>query len=469
MFMCFPPEYRGLFPTSAGGGPSLSKYFFVPLPQPPKDIALGEVIGDSSGLVELPLSLPWRVWLGMCSAMLIALPTSAQSPTPACPEGVEILQCARDLSGNGKRGDAIVVLEKYLETAPTNSDVQNLRAAMLSWDSRYPEARVEFRSVLSRAPGNYDAVRGLIRVELWDDHPEAALLLAEEALRNEPTSAELGILRARALDAMGRRHEAAESLRGIVSREPNNQEAADLLYGIEVGERRWAVGAGYVYDHFSDGRKDWHEFTVQGKRINDWGSLILRYNHAIRFNSQDDQAEVEAFPSLWPSAYADVAMAVAPREQLYPIVRGAIDIYQGIGWGFEVSAGYRYLQFNSGVNIVVISVGKYWGDWYFVGRAFLTPDSATGLSQSYHVAARYYFLDGDLYAGLRYGHGWSRDEVRSTTDIAVSDSNTGAAEFGLLLQDRWELSLRGSYSYGALPDGGGLGQLSTSVFAAYRF
>ncbi len=405
--------------------------------------------------------------LAVASATLLALP--AWADPPLCPEGQEPLVCARALSADGKRAEALALLEAKLRESPANSDWHNLHASILSWEGRFAESREEFSAVLRRSPGNYDAVRGLIRVELWDDHPSEALALADDALRREPESADLPVLRARALRALGRRFEAREQLDEQLRKHPNDQEASDLLHAIEVEDRKWGVGASYVYDHFNDGRADWHEVTVQGSRVQDWGRLILRYNHAKRFSSQDDQGELEAFPSLWSGAYADISLAVAPREQLYPIVRVAADVYQSLGWGFEASLGYRYLAFSEGVNIIVASLGKYWGDWYFVGRTFLTPDAATGLSQSYHLSARRYFLAGDLYAGLRYGHGWSREEVRSSSDVQVLDSNTGAGELGWLFGERFEMVLRGSYSHANQPDGTGLSQISTSIFLGASF
>lgn len=125
--------------------------------------------------------------------------------------------------------------------------------------------------------------------------------------------------------------------------------------------------------------------------------------------------------------------------------RCTVDLSQSLGGGFEGSAGFRRLGFGSGVTIYVGSLSKFYGNWLFTGRAFATPGTA-GTTRSFHGSLRRYFGGGGTYAGLRYGRGAWREELRTRNDFEVLDSDVVAAEAAVILRRRLELSVSGSYS-----------------------
>ncbi len=397
-----------------------------------------------------------------------ALVARGEMPPADCPDRSNVHSCARHLVRVKRHSEAINLLEAHLREDPYDSDSRVLLGLVLSWEGRRAEARAAFRKVLARKPGYGDAMRALANLELWDDHPERAAFLAHEGLARDPSASDLRLLLARALRALDRRKEALQELKRLLADEPHNSTAASLRDTIEDELCVWEAGLGYGYDRLSNAVNDWHELTVQGKREFPFVSIILRYSHAWRFSSQDDKLEIEAFLRFRRGTWGDVAFAWAPWTNFYPSYRGMIDLYQSLPWALEISVGYRLLAFTNVVNIFAASLGKYWGDWYFVLRAFYTPDSA-GTSQSYHLSARRYFLDNRLFAGVRYGYGASKQELQNSVEVVSLPSHTGAAELGVQQWKRLDLGLRGSYSRETQTRGTSLGWLSLSVTAQLRF
>src|SRR6185436_16382666 len=242
-----------------------------------------------------------------------------------------------------------------------------------------------------------------------------------------------------------------DDLNRLLEMEPANADALRLRTRVQAAKQVWDVNGSYSLDTFNDGRSPWHEATLRLKRRTQLGSLILRGYEAWRsygddhVYTNDSQVELECYPKIREGTYANVGGAVSPNAELYPKYRLQVDLYQSLPLGFEASIGYRHLQFSSGVDMGVVTLGKYLGDWFFTARSFITPGVA-GTSVSASLSVRRYFLDGAVYVGARYGHGISKEELRNVNDIALLASNTGAAEAYVVVADRFEIGLSGSLS-----------------------
>lgn len=398
------------------------------------------------------------------AALAIAAPARASGDPARAPD---LLANARSLSRRGDRAAALSLLKRHLEARPADTDARTLYGTMLSWEGRYDEARAELARVLEEVPGHGDAARAAIKVELWSDHPDRAEALASAALKRKPDSADLLLDRARARFTRKDLDGARADLDRALALEPGDADAAGLRRRVLAAGRVWSVGGSYEFDAFSDGRSPWHEATIQLKRLTPLGSVIVRGYEAWRFDTSDTQAEIEGFPGLWKGAYGDLAAAVSPAAELYPKYRVQIDVYQSLPLGFEVSLGYRHLQFDSGVNMGVASVSKYLGSSLLTLRSFVTP-GVDGTSVSIHGSFRYYVRE-TVYVGARAGYGLSQEDIRSVNDTALLGSATlGAEAFGVLF-DRLELGARGAVSREARVDRSALWQFGVSTSAAFLF
>ncbi len=348
-------------------------------------------------------------WLIVLLVLLVPVrPVSAQTTDP--------IAQARALDKAGRRADAIQVLRDRLAASPADDDTREVLGLFLSWDGKYDEARSLLQLVLEHRPGDADALAGLMNVELWSGHLRAARLMAERGAALKPGDARFTLGRERVLNAA-------------------------------AAAKPWTLGASYSRDTFSDGRDPWQESHVSLKRYTAPATVIASVAQARRFGLKDTQYQLELYPKFRPGTYAYVFVGVAPDKVLYPHIRTGADLNQSIGAGFELSAGFRRLEFATVTNIYVGSISKYAGDWLLIARMDYLPDGTAQNSKSYHATVRRYFgASGTSYVAARYSRGFSREEVVSINDFEVLSSDTVAADADIELGRVWRLSLQGATS-----------------------
>ena len=328
-------------------------------------------------------------------------------PTPSAAQSGDVLASARTAAASGRRPEAIAALTTHLEATPRDVDARLLYGLVLSWQGRYDEARQQLRQVLAQAPGYEDARVALMNVDWWS----------------------------------GRAADARTAADGILARDPGNQQARFVRERLEAASQPWSAGVIYSNDTFGDGRDAWHETSLSLTRRTTRGSLIVRASEAYRFGGSDQLIEVDLYPSIRPGTYAFVSLGGAPEATLYPSTRIAVDLYQSIGRGFEVSGGLRRLAFSSTTYIYVGTLSKYVGNWMITGKVFRVPAAGDLDSTSYHGGFRRYVRgDGISYLGLTYGHGFSRDEIRNAADLTTLDADTVRFEAEQLVSRRFRLS-----------------------------
>ena len=362
-------------------------------------------------------------FLTLLALVLTGIPTAAQE------SGGDPVAQARQLAYSGKehRDEALAILKKHLEKESDDTDARVFYGIVLSWQGRYDEARNQLKRVLAGNPTHADALPALINVEFWSGHPENAEQLAREALAGKPDDVPLLLLQAKALRRMNRDREARAVLEHVLTLDSNNQNARQMRREITttVLSREFLIE--HSYDWFSDGRSGQHETTVSMKEPTPYGSVIGRINRADRFSTSDYQGELDFYPHFRSGTYGYFNVGYSPRAALYPSYRIGGDLYQSVGHGFELSGGYRRLEFTSGVDIYTFSVAKYFHNWLFTGRGFVVPGDP-GTSGTALFSARYFLGSEGLhdYLEFRYSHGASPALAQTTQDIEVlADSRYG--------------------------------------------
>jgi YaiO family outer membrane protein len=387
--------------------------------------------------------------------------------TPAPSAADAVVTRARALALAGRRGEAVTLLEAHLAESPGNGDARVLLGTVLSWEGRYDAARRALDIVLDENPTHGDALRASINVELWSQHPARAEELASRGLRGYPAEPDYLLARARALVALKRSAEARETLDRLLTIDPHHADGDALRRSVRAGLRRWQARVGAFYDAFSDRRAAWREWQVSVGRATPVGPVLLTGRRADRVELDDDQFEVEMYPRLGAGTYAYVAGAYSAKALLYPEYRYAADLHQVLGAGFEASAGFRRLGFGRGVNIYAGSLSKYYGNWLFTGRLFVTPGRA-GASESVHASIRRYFGGHGTYVGVRYGRG-GREELRNRNDFDVLDSDAGGIDWVVVLDGGLELTVSGSYGREDRAGQRRLRQYALSTGLGFRF
>lgn len=181
------------------------------------------------------------------------------------------------------------------------------------------------------------------------------------------------------------------------------------------------IGLSYDFVYF-DKRFDqpWHLASLDYTRQTKLGSVASRLNYANRFGSGTTQFEMDMYPRISNTFYAYVSGGVSNDRGIFPKYRAGFSLYSNLPGAFEADAGFRWLYFSNSTWIYTFSVGKYYKNYWFNFRTYLTPSDA-GFSNSYGLTIRYYFGGADDYLGLKLGTGFSPDDTANNVFI---DSST---------------------------------------------
>ncbi len=340
----------------------------------------------------------------------------AQGAAPRQPPPENILSQARALTKNKQSDRALALLDAHLKTNPDDLDARVLLGLILSWESHYDEGRKALESVLAADNDYKDARMALINLERWADQPDRAAALALEGLRMRPKDPEFEEQLKKALQ-----QSEAEKKKKKAGSQPSKPSAA--AEALEHPQASWEFGADRNQIWFSDKRSTWTEQAFLLAKNTPYGWVSARFQRAEQGGTHSSLMELEMYPRLRPGLYGLISGAFSPDANLYAHRRFATELFQSLPRGYEASLGYRYFRFNEGVNMVTGSVAKYFGNWWFSGRTFLTPGSE-GLSRSVQFSARRYYRDADHYIGFRGGIGASPFEIRSINETGNLDSET---------------------------------------------
>ncbi len=333
-------------------------------------------------------------------------------PIEAAAQG-NVITRARAASADGRRAEGIALLQAHLQTSPRDVDARLVLGLILSWDGRYDEARQELNAVLAQTPNYLDARVALMNIEWWSGNVKQARLIVN----------------------------------AILTRDPGHTQARLVQQRLDAKTRPWSFAAGYTRDTFDDDRQPWEERTLSIGRQTPVGSIIVRGSQANRFGYQDQQVDVDLYPSFRAGTYAFVGLGFGVDQVLYPERRLSVDLYQSLGRGFEASAGFRRLQFSETTDIYVATLTKYLGNWMYTGKVFTVPDPALGNSWSYHGNARRYFgAAGTSFVGIGYSHGYSREEPRGSGDLVRVNGDTIRTRADIDLSEFLAISMSGSSS-----------------------
>jgi YaiO family outer membrane protein len=369
---------------------------------------------------------------------ILALPVWSASPADDWAQGRNLVQ------GEHSREESLAVLKQQLLHDPDDSEARTLYGTMLSWEGQYGEAREQLQQVLARIPNHRDALPALINVELWSNHPERAEELARQGLEQRPDDVLLLLADAHALRNLDRPAAALKVLDRVLFLEPANQDAKNMRRRISLSQGKWEFQVNHTYDFFSDGRNGQHETSMSLRGPVGNNSLIARVNRADRFSLVSYQTELDFYPHFRSGTYGYLNAGYSADANLYPKYRLGAELFQSLKKGFEVSGGYRRLSFGSGVDIYTFSVGKYYRNWLFTTRGFVTPGSP-GTSGTALLSARYLLGSEGLhdYIEFRSSFGASPAQAQTLQDIEILNSRRYSVEFNKRLGSKWSASFGG--------------------------
>ena len=320
-------------------------------------------------------------------------------------------QEARELAFDGNYSESREISRQILSQEPDYHDVRILLARTYAWDQNYREARTQLSYVLEREPEYIDALTARVDVEQWSGNFQVALQFANRAIVLDSESTDLHIKRAVILKELNQYSLALEDLETAenLGGDPDNISA--IRVAIRNDERRNIVVFGISRDDYNVDFDSRERIYAEYHRLTDYGPIIGRLNVDHRFDTTGYQVELDAYPRISSKWYSYLNVGYS-NSNLFPEWRGGAELYRDLPWASEGSIGLRYLKFaDDDVFIFTGSLSKYWRDWFFSLRPFITPQNSN-VSTAVNLIARRYFGNPETHASLVGGFGFSPDERR---------------------------------------------------------
>jgi len=319
-------------------------------------------------------------------------------------------EVARNLAFNSKRQEAQDTLRLILTKYPDYHDVRSFLGSTYSWDGEYKKAAQEFNYILDKSPERLDTWEAAINNELYRDAPYNAIKMTEKALGYFPDNESLLYLLASAKDATNNKEEALLIIEKILESNPNNEKAIAYKQTLLNNLRYNMLGLKTSVDLYSEVFDPMQYYMLRYIRQTKYGSIQAKFNFSQRFGSTGSQFEVDMYPSISQGFYAYLNFGVSD-SYLYPKLRYGAELYKSLPKGFEVSLGFRSLQYSETTNIYSGSLGWYTGNSYFLFRSYVTPGDP-GASMSGSLTYRKYGKNMFNYFSVEAGMGFSPDIYR---------------------------------------------------------
>jgi tetratricopeptide (TPR) repeat protein len=187
-------------------------------------------------------------WSGLCGVVIAALlsvsPTFGQDHQPDWQAQVRKCAEAQDWKS------ALRIVNQEIARAPQDMDIRAWRARVMTWSGQLPDAEKEYLEILQASRTDADDWMGLASVYLREGRGEDALRALDRAVEIDPKRADLRAARARALRAMGERHEAQMEFQKALNLDPTSMEARAGLISVR-GEPKHEMRFGQDNDLFN--------------------------------------------------------------------------------------------------------------------------------------------------------------------------------------------------------------------------
>jgi len=305
---------------------------------------------------------------------------------------------------------AITLTKQALELSPDYADIRIFLGRIYTWTDEVESARKEFKQVMEKNPGYEDVILAYASLEYWNDNSEKALSIVEDGIQYNPGSQDLMVFKAKILIDLRRYSEGNETLNNLLKINPKHTDARALSAKIQDVSSKNKIGVSYDFVYFDERFDDpWHLASIDYGRQTKFGSVTARLNYANRFKTDGTQFEIVAYPRISKVFYAYVNGGIAKNDGIFPKYRAGFSLYANLPMAFEADAGFRLLVFNDETWIYTASIGKYYKNYWFNLRTYLTP-SNNSVSQSVSLKIRYYLAGAEDYLSFGIGTGLSPDD-----------------------------------------------------------
>ena len=361
----------------------------------------------------------------------------------------QLFQKARNEAFENKNyPEAIKIAKQALKRSPDYTDIQIFLGRIYTWSDQPDSARMVFQQIAQKNPQDPDFYLAYGSLEYWEDQNPKALEIVNKGLTIAPKAEDLLLLKAKIYKNDKQYNEALSSLKSLLDINPKNGEARDMLTRLKNQETGNEIGINYNFMYFDTQFEDnWHILGVSYKRATPIGSFIFRTNYANKFADNGVQFELEAYPRLSKIFYMYLGAGYSENVGIFPKFRSGASLYANLPKSFEAEVGYRQLKFTENIWMYTASIGKYYKNFWFNARTYLTPDE-DNISQSYAATVRYYTKGADDYLGFIVGTGISPEENREnlfTDNPYKLKSFKAGLDYNFSIKSKNLFSITGTY------------------------
>ncbi|MEI5983487.1 YaiO family outer membrane beta-barrel protein [Sphingobacterium sp. PU5-4] len=343
---------------------------------------------------------------------------------------------------------AINIAKQALTRSPDYTDIQVFLGRLYTWSDQPDSARMVFQMIALTPPQDPDFYLAYGSLEYWEGQHPKALQIVNRGLSISPKTEDLLLLKAKILQSAKQYDDALNSLQSLLEVNPKNGEARDMLARLKNQETGHEIGINYNFMYFNTQFEDnWHVLGASYKRATPIGSFILRTNYANKFADNGVQFELEAYPRLSNLFYMYLGAGYSDDVGIFPKFRSGASLYANLPKSFEAEIGYRQLKFTQDIWMYTASIGKYYKNFWFNIRTYLTPDE-DNISQSYAGTVRYYTRGADDYLGFIVGTGISPEENREnlfTDNPYKLKSFKAGMDYNFTVRSKNLFSITGTY------------------------
>ncbi|CAA7386654.1 YaiO family outer membrane beta-barrel protein [Chryseobacterium fistulae] len=308
---------------------------------------------------------------------------------------------------------SISLAKQALEKAPNYTDISIFLGRVYTWNNDVASARTLFEELGKKEVQNEDYFLAYASLEYWNDQNTKAIEILNKGLGYHPQSESLLLLKAKVYYGSENYKEAESTINALLVINPKNTEARALAARINDLTSKNAINIVYNYTHFDKQfDNDWHIVSLSYKRITPIGSVILRGNYANKFAENGTQIELEAYPKISKMFYLYVGGGYSNDVGIFPKYRTGVSLNANLPHSFEAELGYRQLYFSNSIWMYTASVGKYYKNFWFNFRTYITPDNKN-ISHSYTGTVRYYTKSAQDYFAFQIGTGISPEDYRN--------------------------------------------------------
>lgn len=349
-------------------------------------------------------------------------------------------------SKNQELNKAIQLCDSIIKYSQLHYDALLLRARIYSWKKEWLRSEADLQIIISNKPEHQEAWMMYATIGLWSGNYKKLVTVSSNALDKYPRNEFFLYKMAQAYYHLKLYDDAKKYIDQLLSVNDAHTEALILKKRLKEEGAKNKIMLSNEHSYFSKTFSPWHSYSVEYSRRVSKTSVIPRINYYRRFGDADWQFETDAYPRFGKMYYAYLNAGISGNI-LFPKYRFGIELYRKLPFAMEASIGYRNLVFNTNVSIFTGYIGKYWKNYWFCYRPFITPkDNGTSLSNT--ILIRRYLSSAQEYISLGFSNGFSPDDLQKQI-LFSSATNLTSYKGGITLQKKLFplLYVKGEYNY----------------------